>query len=357
MHVAGHVTGALRHAFHENRWLILACGANVLAARLLAAAYGLEYENNTALFLLKLLGVMLPLYLFVMSVVLLVSIARQRPAGRPIPLYLAELRRHLSDAPRLASGAVALGAFSFFFDAFSYIKSIIPAVNPFGWDTTFAALDRSLHGGMDPYHWTMQLMGNPLATTALNGAYHFWLLLLYFVVMAGCFTGTNPGARRTFLLSFTLVWGLGGNLLAIVFSSAGPCYYAALGLGDRYEPLMQTLRQFHGTSPVWALHVQDLLWTGYQSGEGLRGISAFPSMHVASTTLMTLYAFTWRRWAGGLMVGFLGLILVGSVHLGWHYAVDGYASIALTAAVWFAVRRMIEGRASGPEADPQPARM
>jgi hypothetical protein len=32
--------------------------------------------------------------------------------------------------------------------------------------------------------------------------------------------------------------------------------------------------------------------------------------------------------------GFCAVILFGSVHLGWHYAVDGYFSIIATVAIW-----------------------
>ncbi len=40
-------------------------------------------------------------------------------------------------------------------------------------------------------------------------------------------------------------------------------------------------------------------------------------------------------------------ILVGSVHLGWHYAVDGYIGAAIAAAIWFgvgAVQRLLPGQ-------------
>jgi hypothetical protein len=33
------------------------------------------------------------------------------------------------------------------------------------------------------------------------------------------------------------------------------------------------------------------------------------------------------------------VILVGSVHLGWHYALDGYASIVAVIVLWHAVGR------------------
>ena len=66
-----------------------------------------------------------------------------------------------------------------------------------------------------------------------------------------------------------------------------------------------------------------------------------PSMHVGSTTLFACYAFTWRRWAGWVMVGFLVLILAGSVALGWHYAVDGYLGAAIALLFWQIAGRVV----------------
>ena len=43
------------------------------------------------------------------------------------------------------------------------------------------------------------------------------------------------------------------------------------------------------------------------------------------------------------------IILIGSVHLAWHYAVDGYAGILLAAAFW-----LIAGAIAG-RAIPEPA--
>jgi hypothetical protein len=40
------------------------------------------------------------------------------------------------------------------------------------------------------------------------------------------------------------------------------------------------------------------------------------------------------RVAGILGWGYLALILVGSVHLAWHYAIDGYVSILAVLLIW-----------------------
>ena len=97
---------------------------------------------------------------------------------------------------------------------------------------------------------------------------------------------------------------------------------------------MQHLEMVSETSPVWALQVQEDLWTGYANDGVLAGISAMPSMHVATSVLMALYAGTHARWAGWVMAVFALLILLGSVQLGWHYAVDGYAGALIAWGAW-----------------------
>jgi hypothetical protein len=63
---------------------------------------------------------------------------------------------------------------------------------------------------------------------------------------------------------------------------------------------------------------------------------------------------------GRLFFVFLVLMLLGSIHLGWHYAIDGYAGIAGAVAMWWAcgrlvrtpaLQRLLGGRA-GPAAKP-----
>ena len=74
------------------------------------------------------------------------------------------------------------------------------------------------------------------------------------------------------------------------------------------------------------------------------GISAMPSLHVAIVTLCAISGWYVNRLVGGLMTLFAIVIFIGSIHLGWHYAVDGYASALATAAIWIAVGRLLRRR-------------
>ena len=74
-----------------------------------------------------------------------------------------------------------------------------------------------------------------------------------------------------------------------------------------------------------------------KTGTGLiNGISAMPSMHVGTSVLFAILGFSaGKKWLGYLMSVFAFLIFIGSIHLGWHYAIDGYAGAAIAVACWW----------------------
>jgi len=140
------------------------------------------------------------------------------------------------------------------------------------------------------------------------------------------------------LLAFGLTWFVGTNLLGTVFSSAGPCYYGMVAQGtDPFRPLMAFLHAANEKVPILSLNVQTLLWDAFathnmSAGDG---ISAMPSMHVASAVLFVFVVAHYRRWLAWGAAAFAVVIFLGSIILGWHYAVDGYVGAALAAACWY----------------------
>lgn len=279
---------------------------------------------------------------------------RHRP-DRPIG-FLRDAFAHDRLVPRLHYGAPMMLALILFMPAFSAMKSAIPLFQPYQWDGTWIALDRTLHG-TDPWRVLQPVLGYPIVTSALSLLYHLWIMLIYAGGIYFCFYETNRSLRTRYFIAYFLCWLVIGILAATALASVGPCFVGPL-LGDtRFEPLMAYLHHADQYYPVMTLPVQDQLIAYYHSGDhGLgRGISAMPSMHVSLAFLFFLSMRHIGRRVAVLFGLFFAIILIGSVHLAYHYAVDGYAAIIATGIIWIVAGRAARLIGHGDRQDRQPA--
>jgi hypothetical protein len=309
-----------------------ACYAAAWATGGLAAVEILPYTTVFNIFILCLV------VLAVLGTTIYVMVV-ERPAGSLYPAIGQALSGRVFSANRLANLFVPLAVGPLFFTTFGSFKRLIPLMNPYGWDHSLMTWDAWLHGGHHPWTLLQPLIGTPVITSGINFFYNMWMALMFGTFIWQACTLKRPALRMQYLLSFLLFWIVIGTLLATLLSSVGPCYYGReTGLFDPYAPLMNYLRDANEVAPVWSLKVQDMLWDNYV-GHGTMlgsGISAMPSMHLAISTLMALLGWRINRWAGIAYTVFAAVILVGSVHLGWHYAIDGYVSIVAAIALWHA---------------------
>ncbi len=221
-------------------------------------------------------------------------------------------------------------------------KASIPLLNPWSWDTALAALDRALHAGSDPWRLLLPSAGQAYVLKALDLIYGLWFPLLlasWFLIGAG---GRHDRLKVRYLIAFLLTWVIGGNLLAILFSSAGPAFLHDLGLPSAsHDSLLTHLARADARLGLTAPGLQAILWQQYEAGNNIfGGISAFPSMHNALAALMALAAWQAHRALGILLILFTLLIYAGSILLAWHYAVDGIAGIAIALFCWHLAGRM-----------------
>ena len=259
---------------------------------------------------------------------------RNRPRSPTAFLIDIYLRRAADPAflARLPLFAIAI----VFMPFFSKMKSMIPLFNDFEWDATFIALDRTLFLGNDAWQVLQPVFGYPWVTAALAGLYHAWMLLIYMGTLFFLFYPPAAKVVRQYFLGFILIWTLIGGGLATLLASVGPCFVGPI-LGDAtFDAQMAYLRAADAQVPVLTVNVQDLLLEWYHAGDrGLgSGITAMPSMHVAMAFLFWLGIRRVSRTAGWIFFAFFALIWLGSVHLAYHYAVDGLVSVLATLLIW-----------------------
>ncbi|WP_273186512.1 phosphatase PAP2 family protein [Hyphomonas adhaerens] len=269
--------------------------------------------------------------------VMLIGLLRLLPQIRNAELKVVARRiwSRNRDALTAAPFMCLAGVFSFglLMSSYSTVKARIPSIIPFAWDDTFAAWDASLAFGTDPwklFEWVYEI---PPILITLDFLYDIWAALLVGSWVT-CFvaSGIEPARRLRYCLSLMMTWFIGGNLLALVFSSAGPCFYEHVGTDPaRYADLMTHL---HSLPALRNTGMQDMLWDTFkQDGIGIGGISAFPSMHCATAFLFALMFGRTPVWRT-ITTAYFVVVLLGSFILGWHYMVDGLAGAAVAFACW-----------------------
>lgn len=234
-----------------------------------------------------------------------------------------------------------------FMPGFSVMKSAIPLFNPYHWDATFIALDHQIHGA-DPWRLLQPILGHPIVTSLLSVVYHLWVLLIYAGTIYFALYVRDRALRIRYFAANFAIWTVNGVLLAIAFSSVGPCFVGPLLGNDHYADQMAYLYRANETFPVMVLDVQEklLAWHVTHSHSLGRGITAMPSMHVALAFLFYLAIRKVSPSLGRFFLLFLVLIMIGSVHLAYHYAVDGYLSLLVTAVIWVLCGRIFRPSAA-----------
>lgn len=237
----------------------------------------------------------------------------------------------------LVSGMALLMGLMIFQGSFTSIKNVLPLMHDgFPFDQVQADLDRLLHFGVDPWRPLVSLGGSDLIRSVVEWNYN----VLWFILCFGglFYVATSPrarAARTRYVVMFMATWAICGNLIAGLFLSAGPAFYGAVtGDLDRFAQLTEFLAQSTNETSS-ASNFQSYLWERYMSGSAGfgSGISAFPSVHVALIVMNALFLFDKSKRWGTLAFIYCGFIVLSSVYLGWHYAIDGYVSILIVVAM------------------------
>jgi PAP2 superfamily len=188
--------------------------------------------------------------------------------------------------------------------------------------------DRWLFFGHSPAVLLHDLLGRDLAARLLTDLYEsFSWLVTIALVAALAFT---PTVRQAFVFVTAAMWawilGVGSYYL---IPSLGPFNAAPEEFAGLTRTSIQTTQDAY-------LAQRDHLLAHPHASDAFAQISAFASLHCALSCLVFLmaryYGLRLVSWAAGL---FLLGTLIATVYLGWHFAVDDVAGVALA---WVAVQ-------------------
>jgi hypothetical protein len=287
------------------------------------------------------LGLM-PLWLFVSAALAcLFGFFRMAAARVKSPI------RHIIDGVRqdwrrllLVAAGITLAGLNMI--AFLWTKPLLNYFVPFWADPALAHIDRLLFLGHDPWRLLGWLNSTPMAIFYHRGWFAFMIITLLLVLF-------SPPSRQksALMLTYFLLWTVVGPVIHILLPAAGPVFFQQLGYGTEFAGI---------GLPADVREMTDFLWAYYSEGRfgPGAGISAMPSLHIATTTWMVLaITIVARRWAWPM--GLVGtLIFLLSISFGWHYAIDGIVGAAAAIGCYRLCERVYAGQAGSQPVDPAP---
>ena len=253
-----------------------------------------------------------------------------------IPIWctgiVALVRRRSPPWGKWASMLIVTVACRWFLTAFLRWKSFMPQWAPFQWDERLASAESWLHGGQPLGIRLLPMLSSPMVLYGLLWLYDHAMPVMVVVIFWQVWADDRRRAQQ-FALAYVLTWILLGVVVAGAFSSVGPIMLERLTGDPQFRPLLAAL-QAGGAQDL--LDAASSLWAWWITA-GASVISAFPSVHVAMPALYACVARGWVRW---VFVAYTVTTFLGSVMLGWHYAIDGYAAVLGVMLIWWLAGRL-----------------
>ena len=270
------------------------------------------------------------------------KIRPKSPIRYLVNLFLDSMR----DFRFLANFLIVALIFSIFSTAFSINKALIGVEIGFNWDTFLSRIDRLILLGSYPHEFFLWVPKNKFIFLAYEVTYLLWFYVYYFSISAVAARLIPDNLGQRFLLSSVICWFCGGNVIAAIFNSSGPIFFELHGIYS-YLPYITSMQDGAISTGSFALTIKDRLLESFTSFN-FSSISAFPSMHVASTLLLCFFSKEVSRLTFGLSIVFFILIFTGSFILLWHYLVDAIAGSIIAVVSWLVAGKIIrlQGRCS-----------
>jgi hypothetical protein len=225
-----------------------------------------------------------------------------------------------------------LAAFLCMFN-FSIFKQTIPLIVPFTWDPILLQIDLALLGGQLLPDWLNTYLPIESLNHYTDHCYASWVTISGAILLWRALSNDNR-QRFHFLIAWLLCWIVLGSVIALLFSSVGPCFYAHF-----YDHVPYIISRSYPLQPEGALltdTAKTFLLSGSQQHHyavGL-GISAFPSLHVATSVINAHTLAAAHPLLGRLGWLYVGAVSLSAIYLGFHYVIDCVIAIIIAQYIW-----------------------
>jgi len=284
------------------------------------------------------------MWLLTGSLVLPIYLLREarRPQPRKLARYFADLAKTAANPAIQITSLTPPLVFIALMSAFGMFKQAAIPTTGYWAGPFILQFEYHLLGGHHAWEITHALLATG-ASFFLDQVYQFWFILMAGSMLVCSYLSGDPLHRCRFMLCFIATWLINGSVIAYLVPAAGPIYFHDFHPGpDPFATLKaqlaaddQAIRLYFG-SGLFSLQGQSLLLDALKTGQMMPGggISAMPSMHNAVAILLACAGFSVHRVMGWALSIFALLIFVGSVHLGWHYALDGVVAGIVSYGLW-----------------------
>ena len=258
--------------------------------------------------------------------------------------WLLPMARDRADAPgrkvvaRIRSRATLLvlpfAILPLFLVSYTAAKTAIPFLVGFGWDGFWTDADRLLFGD-DVWRISQHWLG-----TKWMPIYAWFYTVVWGFAFMGITTfiaiNARPSLVAVYYTAMLLTWTIGGWLMALIFSSAGPIFTHLfdLDLGRHFSGLSAAIASNLPADNSLRL-TQAYLAESINSRVAVKGggISAMPSMHLGAASIY-IFAARKTKWLIPAVLFWL-VIFVLSGYLGYHYWVDGIVAAVIAWLSWW----------------------
>lgn len=257
---------------------------------------------------------------------------RSRRDLRSLPTHWHDIMRERWPRAHWIYAVGGVSAWYLSYAAFRNLKSMVPFINGTNWDREFAAIDRELWFGHDPAVVMHDLFGTGWAAHFFSGVYFVWIALVPISIAIALVWTRSTRAGSWYVTAVAFDWFLGA-LIYILFPAMGPVYNAQ----QRGE--FADLPHTYNTDLVQSLWDDRVAVMQDRFSADLQTIAAFPSLHtgIMVTICVTAYYVGLRRWIQITAWVFLGLTILATLYLGWHFFIDVLAGAAVgSVTVWLA---------------------